>query len=115
MNKVLYNITISIDASVEKDWLKWMQEVHIPDVMQTGFFSENRICRVQDDQEEGGLTYAVQYICNSMADFEDYQKNYAPELQAEHTTRYQGKFAAFRTILEIIHEYPQPSIPISAN
>lgn len=115
MNKVLYNITISIDASVEKEWLKWMKEVHIPEVMQTGFFSENRICRMQDDAEQGGLTYAIQYVCNSMEDFQDYQANYAPALQAEHTQRYQGKFAAFRTVLEIIHEHPLPTFPISAN
>ena len=67
MNKVLYNVTISIDPSIEEDWLDWMKNVHIPEVMKTGFFLENRICRIHAF-EEGGLTYAVQYVAKSMQD-----------------------------------------------
>lgn len=115
MNKVLYNVTVSINPEVEKEWLAWMKETHIPDVMRTGYFLQNRICRVQDLEEEGGKTYAIQFICNSMADLMTYQNECAPALQADHNQRFQGKFAAFRTVLEIIHEHPQPNVPISAN
>jgi hypothetical protein len=104
MNKVLYNVTISIDAYIESDWLEWMKKVHIPDVMKTGFFTENRICRVHD-YEEGGLTYAIQYVAKSMEDLETYRRDFSPGLQQEHTARYGGKFAAFRTVLEIVHEF----------
>lgn len=104
MNKVLYNVTISIDASIESDWLDWMKNVHIPDVMKTGFFTENRICRVHD-YEEGGLTYAIQYVAKSMEDLEIYRRDFSPGLQQEHAERYAGKFAAFRTVLEIVHEF----------
>jgi hypothetical protein len=31
---------------------------------------------------------------------DDYQKNFAPELQKAHTERYKDKFVAFRTLLE---------------
>ena len=40
---ILYNVTISIDTSVEEDWLQWMKEIHIPDVMNTGLFIDNKI------------------------------------------------------------------------
>lgn len=114
MNKILYNVTVSIDAEVEQEWLEWMKTVHIPDVMRTGFFLENRICRVHAF-EEGGLTYAIQYVARSMADYEQYQKEYAPALQADHTKRYGGRFEAFRTVLEIVHEYQTAMPDISAN
>ena len=104
MNKVLYNVTISIDPSIEEDWLDWMKNVHIPEVMKTGFFIENRICRIHAF-EEGGLTYAVQYVAKSMQDLEIYREDYSPALQEDHTKRYQGKFDAFRTVLEIVHEF----------
>jgi hypothetical protein len=42
---ILYNVTVSIDESVEKEWLQWMKEVHIPDVMNTGLFVSSKICR----------------------------------------------------------------------
>lgn len=101
---IIYNVTVIIDASVHDEWLVWMKEVHIPEVMITGKFTSNKICRVLGAEEEGGLTYAIQYTAKSMADYDDYQVNHAPALQADHTKKYDGKFGAFRTLLEIVHE-----------
>lgn len=98
---IIYNVTVSLDPNIHDDWLQWMKEVHIPDVMNTGFFTSNRICRLIVDDE---VTYAIQYTCESQEKLNEYQKNYAPRLQEEHSSRYKGKFGAFRTLLEIIHE-----------
>ena len=32
------------------------------------------------------------------------QKEYAKKLQVEHTEKFQGKFVAFRTLLEVVYE-----------
>ncbi|MFT6844466.1 MAG: hypothetical protein ACJAUV_000645 [Flavobacteriales bacterium] len=101
---IIYNVTIIIDDSVHDDWLNWMKTVHIPDVMKTAKFINNKICRVLDAEEEGGKTYAIQYTSKNKADYDDYQENHAKDLQAEHINRYAGKFGAFRTILEVVHE-----------
>jgi len=106
-NKVLYNVTVSINAEMEEEWLRWMIEQHIPDVMRTGFFLENKVCRVHA-YEDGGLTYAIQYTAKSMHDYERYQKECAPQLQKDHNDRFGGKFEAFRTLLEIVHEKKAP-------
>lgn len=104
MNKVLYNVTISVDESVHLEWLEWMKTKHIPDVMATGYFLENRICRIHAF-EEGGISYAIQYICRNMHDYEEYQAKEAPRLQADTQRLYGSKLVAFRTVLEIIHEH----------
>jgi hypothetical protein len=101
---ILYNVTVSIDETIHLDWLKWMREVHIPDVMSTGLFVESRISRIHT-QENDGLSYAITYLTNSFDDLENYQQNHAPRLQQDHSTRYAGKFAAFRTYLELIEEF----------
>lgn len=100
---IIYNVTVSIDHNVHDNWLEWMKQVHIPDVMATGAFLENKISKVLADQDEGGITYAIQYICKDMDTYERYQKEHAPRLQQEHSARYEGKFAAFRTLLEVVH------------
>lgn len=98
---LIYNITVNIEESVHQDWLNWMKQIHIPDVMNTGCFESNKICRVLSTQEdETGYTYAIQYFCKNKALLETYQKNHAPELQREHLQRYDGKFVAFRSLLE---------------
>ena len=99
---IVYNVTINVDADVAAEWLHWMKTVHIPDVMATGMFLDNRICRVLAE-EDGGLTYAIQYTAADMATYERYKTEHAPRLQAETQMHYGGKFVAFRTLLEIVH------------
>jgi len=97
----IYNVTVNIDADVHDEWLKYMKETHIPDVMNTGCFTENKIVKVLN-VDDVGHTYSFQYTFEKMDDIERYQKDFAPELQADVKKRYADKFAAFRTLLEII-------------
>lgn len=99
---IIYNVTLNVDEDVATEWLTWMKTVHIPEVMATGLFLDNRICRLLAE-EEGGLTYAVQYTCADMATYERYKAEHAPRLQAETQKKYGGRFAAFRTLLEVVH------------
>lgn len=101
---VLYNVTISIDETVHEDWLSWMRSTHIPDVMATGCFIESRISRV-NGEEDGGLTFAITYLSPTQEKLDEYNENHALALQSEHTTKYNGKFAAFRTLLTVIDEF----------
>ena len=100
---IIYNVTVSlVDQSIHQDWLKWMKEIHIPEVMDTGYFLDNKICRLLVEDE---ITYAIQYTCKDMETLNAYQEKYAPQLQEEHNKRYRGKFGAFRTLLEIVHQH----------
>lgn len=97
---ILYNVTITVDAEVEPQWLQWMQEVHIPDVLRTGCFEEARLLRLLHMDEPGQCTYAVQYRCRDLRDLARYEENYADRLRREHTEKFKDKFVAFRTVLE---------------
>jgi len=101
---ILYNVTVSIDPAIAEDWVNWMRSNHIPDVMATGCFVESRISRVHGE-EEGGVTYAITYLSPSQEKMDEYQQHHAPVLQKDHSERYAGKFAAFRTILSVIEEF----------
>ncbi len=99
---IIYNVTINVDPAVHDEWFEWMREVHIPEVMQTQLFIENRMLKVLSDDESEGYTYSIQYTCNNMADYEQYKTNHAPGLQAKTMERYRDKFVAFRTLLELV-------------
>lgn len=99
--KILYNVTIKLAANLEQDWLQWMQSVHIPDVMKTGKFESYQINKIFQDEEDA-VSFAIQYTAPSMDSFQDYQNNFAKHLQKDHTERYQNKYVAFRTLMEII-------------
>lgn len=99
---ILYNITVNIDLSVHDEWLTWMKEIHVPEVLATGLFIENKICKIHAE-EQGGTAYSIQYLAKNMADYLTYKNNYAPALQQKHIDKYNGKFGAFRTLLEVVH------------
>lgn len=100
--RILYNVTVKIDPAIEKEWLEWMLSNHIPEVMATGCFSENKVCRLLDQDDSDGGTYSFQYVAESRGQYQRYQDEFAPALQKDHRTRYEGKFVAFRTLLQIV-------------
>tara|TARA_R110002072_G_scaffold71569_3_gene171456 strand:- start:399 stop:704 length:306 start_codon:yes stop_codon:yes gene_type:complete len=98
---IVYSVTINIAEEVHEDWINWMKEQHIPDVMATGIFTSHQILKVLTKAEtEEGVTYNIQYTCPSMKDLHQYQAHHAPRLQKEHSDRFENKFVAFRTLLE---------------
>lgn len=97
----IYNVTVSIDKAVADEWHQWMKTVHIPMVMETGCFTEYKMCKVLNVDDEGA-TYSTQYSFNDMKDIESYMANEAPRLQADMKELYEEKYVAFRTLLEIV-------------
>jgi hypothetical protein len=97
----IYNVTLSVDKSAHDEWLKWMLEEHIPDVMKTKCFVDCRMLKVLNVEDEG-VTYSVQYTFLEMSDMEEYQAKHAARLQKEALDKFRDKFVAFRTLLEIV-------------
>ena len=98
---LLYNVTLIIEEASAEDWLLWMQQIHIPEVMATGMFVSNRLLKVIDSPNEG-ITYCAQYVAQSLEDYQTYQQQYAPALQEDLNIKFEGKFVAFRTLMEYI-------------
>ena len=48
---VIYNVTLSIDTSVSSEWLAWMRQTHIVEIMKTGCFMECRLSKVHGEEE----------------------------------------------------------------
>ncbi len=99
---ILYNVTVKIDRDVEAQWLKWMLEDHIPAVLATGLFRDNKVFRMLGAPEEDGVTYSFQYTLDSLADLQQYSAHHAPALQADHQARYRDRFVAFRSYHELV-------------
>ena len=101
---IIYNVTLSVEESIKEDWLIWMQDVHIPEVMAAGIFSKSQINRVivQGDSDN---TFAIAYTCENMKDLHQYQVKFAPDLQKKHSDRYGDKAVAFRTLMEVVQEF----------
>lgn len=99
---ILYNVTVNISRMAEKEWLDWMKNVHVPEVMATGIPVQHKMLRLLTEIENEGTTYSVQYSFRSMEDYLAYQTQHQDELQQKHHARYAERYVSFRTLLEEI-------------
>lgn len=106
---LFYLVSIWIDKAVADDWQRWMHEVHIPDVIDTGCFDNTWMCREPEEDTDERLAYRMVYLATSKAAFERYEAEFAAELQADHSARYAGKFKAARALCEVVAEFGSPS------
>ncbi|WP_420388454.1 DUF4286 family protein [Roseivirga sp.] len=97
---ILYNVTVAIDKRVEQDWVVWMKETHIPEVLETNQFVDHKFFKVLNTEDPESSSYSVQYFAESMKHVELYLAAFAPELQQKHHLKFPNQFAAFRTLLE---------------
>jgi len=102
---IIYNVTTNIHESVHDQWMTWMQEKHINDVLATGKFSSARMVKVLIEEEMGGITYSIQYITENKETLQQYYDEDAPRLREEALALFGDKMLAFRTELELISEH----------
>lgn len=101
---IIYNVTVNVQEDIHDKWVKWMQEEHIPDMLDTKKFNKALMTKVLVEEPMGGITYSVQYTAESKEMLEKYYEENADDLRAR-TKPFEGKFVAFRTELEVISEH----------
>lgn len=99
---LIYNVTIKVDESIATDWLQWMRQEHIPNIMNTGCFAEFKMVRLLEIDDSEGPTYAVQYFASTMDDYQLYLRQHAPRIRKESIDKWGDRFIAFRTLMEVV-------------
>ncbi|HLG32243.1 MAG TPA: DUF4286 family protein [Ignavibacteriaceae bacterium] len=100
---IVYSVKINIKKNVEKEWLSWMKEIHIKDVMNTNYFTDWQIFKIifpESLQDESG--YLIEYKTDSLTNYEAYVKNESKRLQDDHIKKFEGKFTTSRSVMEIV-------------
>lgn len=99
-NLVLYNVTVNVEAAIETEWLHWMKTNYVPAALATGLFVESKIFKLLHDEEDGSVTYSVQYFAHSVTHINEYLQKHAPALVEKHMARYRNRHVAFHTLMQ---------------
>jgi len=102
---IIYNVTSNVEDSIHQQWLEWMMDKHVPDIMATGKFYKIKIVKVLGDEQHGGTTYSVQYTAESREKLDEYYREHSPTLRAEMKQVFGDKVLQFRTELELVQEF----------
>ena len=99
---IIYNVTIKIDWAIQREWVSWMKEVHIPGIISGGFFFDPRFVRLLEVNDVDGPTYAVQYCAFSLDDYNLFLSEQAEQFNLRELAKWGNKFVAFGTVMEVV-------------
>ena len=99
----IYNVTVQVDKNIAEQWLNWLQQEHIPELMSTGCFSHAQVVKLLNVDESEAITYAIQYYSASSELIDKYLNEYATEIRNKTVAKWSDRFVAFRTIMEVIN------------
>jgi hypothetical protein len=100
---LIYNVTVQVDKEIATQWLNWLQAEHIPELMSTGCFSHHQVVKLLDVDESEAITYAIQYYSASRELLDKYLNEYAADIRKKTTDKWNDRFVAFRTIMEVVN------------
>jgi hypothetical protein len=100
---ILYNVTTKVSTAIQSDWLKWMQEEHIPELIATGCFTDAVVLQLLEVDDSEGPTYAVQYMAESKALYNQYMERYAAALRQKAFDKWGDQFIAFRSLMRVVN------------
>lgn len=99
---IIYNITTKVTNSIATEWLQWIQEEHIPEIVSTGCFSHATVLHLLETDDTEGPTYAVQYFAESRHNYEVYIENFAEEFRLKSFNKWGNQFISFRSLMQIV-------------
>ncbi len=99
---IIYNVTIKVDNTAAEAWVEWMKNEHIADVLATGLFVDARLSRLLEQDDSEGITYIAQYFADTIEQYQEYIENHAIAMREKGFKAFGGKFAAFRTVMEVL-------------
>lgn len=96
----LFNETVGIDASVEQEWLAWAKSIYVPAVLNTGLFTGHKFYKVLHDNDDGSISYSIQFLSASLENVVQFLEVFAPPMVEQQRQKFNNKHIAFRTLLE---------------
>ncbi len=99
---IVYNVTSKVTWAIHEDWVRWMKEEHIPEVIATGCFTHAQFLRLLETEDEEGPTYTAQYFAESKEKQEAYVATHANTLRQKVFDKWGNQFIAFRSVMELV-------------
>jgi hypothetical protein len=100
---IIYNVTVKTDPSISDDWIKWIIEEHIPDIIKTGCFTDARVLRMLEADDTDGPTYTIQYTAESKALYNLYIDRFSETMRNKSYELWGNKFIAFRSVMQVVN------------
>ena len=93
---IIYEITAKVRADLIETYEEYMRETHIPDLLETEFFSGAKFTRSANG------SYRIQYEAHDRAALDEYLKKDAPRLREDFLAHFPFGIEIEREIWEVV-------------
>jgi hypothetical protein len=100
---IVYNVTTKVTPAIHNNWLQWIKEEHIPDIISTGCFTHATVLQLLDVDDSEGPTFTVQYFTASKSLYNNYIAAHAEKMRQKAFDKWGDQFIAFRSLMQVIN------------
>lgn len=98
---LLFNVTVIVEEASAAEWLDWMKETHIPQLMETENFVSHRLLKIVDSPNEG-VSYCVQFIAEDQEKHQNYLDLHEQQFIGDMYAKYPNKLVTFSALMEFV-------------
>jgi hypothetical protein len=99
---IIYNITYSVENSIHQEWLSWMKETHIQEIIETGLYVKYQFVKLLDMNEEESATYAVQFYAETKAKHLKFMIEHETAFRLKSSRQWGNEVMSFGTLMQIV-------------
>ena len=100
---IIYNVTIKVEHAIAAEFIQWMKEVHVPDLVNTGCFTHGLIFHLLESDDEDGITYVFQYHAKDYTHYKRYIEQFAEGMRKDVSDKWGNQFISFRTVMQAVN------------
>ena len=100
---IVYNITVKVDPAIEKEWLQWQQQEHIPAILATHQFTHWKMFRLLEQDDAEGMTFVIQFYATTIEHYHRYVAQHETILQQQAFNKWGQRFVSFNTVMQAVN------------
>ena len=100
-NMLLFNVTVIVEEASATEWLNWMKDTHIPQLMETESFVSYRLLKIVDSPNEG-VSYCVQFVAENQEKHQNYLDLHEQQFIGDMYAKYPNKLVTFSTLMDYL-------------
>lgn len=98
---VFYNVTCNVSPEIAEEWIAWMKNEHLPELMETELFKSYTFCKLLTEADDNeGINYTIQYKLEDLETLEKYTIDFGPVLKQKTLDKWGERVLAYRSVME---------------
>lgn len=97
----IYNITFNVEKEIEDEWLEYVKNTFIPQILSGGLLHSSLMSKIMVDEVQG-ISYSIQFTADNQADIRKFIATELDQIINKLHLKFSPKMVYFATELQVI-------------